>query len=215
MKLYSYFRSSASFRVRIALGLKGLPFEVAPVHLLRNGGEQFASGYRRLNPGALVPTLEDDGVVLQQSLAIIEYLEERHPNPPLLPASAADRARVRAIALTVACEIHPLNNLRTLKYLSETLGVSDAAKSAWYRHWAEDGLATVEAMLEGDPRTGRFCHGEEPTLADCCLVPQIFNAQRFECRLGHVPRVMRVFEACMVLPAFQRAAPMAQPDANA
>ena len=215
MKLYSYFRSSASFRVRIALGLKGLPFEIVPVHLLRSGGEQFKPEYRQLNPAGLVPTLDDDGTVLQQSLAIIEYLDERHPSPPLLPAGAGDRARVRAIALAIACEIHPLNNLRTLKYLTDTLGASEEAKTAWYRHWAEDGLAAVEAMLAGDGRSGRFCHGDEPTLADCCLVPQIFNAQRFECRLGHVPRVMRVFDTCMTLPAFQRATPMAQPDANA
>lgn len=215
MKLYSYFRSSASFRVRIALELKGLPFEYVPVHLVRNGGEQFRPEYRRLNPAGLVPTLDDDGVVLQQSLAIIEYLDERYPTPPLLPASAADRARVRAVALAVACEIHPLNNLRTLKYLTATLGVSEEAKNAWYRHWAEEGLAAVEAMLDGDARTGRFCHGDAPTLADCCLVPQIFNAQRYEARLDHVPHVMRVFDACMALPAFQRAAPSAQPDASA
>ena len=177
MKLYSYFRSSASFRVRIALELKGLSFEYAAVHLLREGGEQFRPEYQRLNAAALVPTLDDDGVIVQQSLAIIEYLDERYPNPPLLPTAAADRAGVRAIALAIACEIHPLNNLRTLKYLSDTLRVSDEAKSAWYRHFVESGLATVEAMVIGNSRGGRFCHGDEPSLADCCLVPQIFNAQ--------------------------------------
>jgi maleylpyruvate isomerase len=215
MKLYSYFRSSASFRVRIALGLKGLPFEYVPVHLLRDGGEQFRPEYRRLNAAALVPTLDDDGLLLLQSLAIIEYLDESHPSPPLLPGTPAERARVRAIALAIACEIHPLNNLRTLKYLTRSLGVGDEAKSLWYRHWVEDGLATVEAMLEDHASAGRFCHGDAPTLADCCLVPQIFNAQRYESRLDHVPRVMRVFDACMTLPAFQHAVPSAQPDASA
>jgi maleylacetoacetate isomerase len=158
--------------------------------------------------------LVDDNQVLVQSLAIIEYLEEQHPTPSLLPGSAADRARIRSLALAIACEIHPLNNLRVLRYLVRTLGVSEEAKNAWYRHWVEEGLAAVEKMLANDSHTGRFCHREAPTLADCCLVPQIFNAKRFDCRLDHVPTAMRVFEDCMALPAFQQAAPEAQPDAE-
>jgi maleylacetoacetate isomerase/maleylpyruvate isomerase len=214
IRLYSYFRSSASFRVRIALNLKGLDYEYVPVHLTRGGGAQFAPEFRKLSPGGLVPALEEDGRSFTQSLAIIEYLEETRPQPPLLPADPAGRARVRALALSIACEIHPLNNLRVLNYLTKTLGVSADARNAWYRHWVETGLATVEAMLATDARTGRYCHGDTPGLADCCLVPQIFNARRFDCRLDHVPTVMCVFDECMKLPAFQRAAPAAQPDAE-
>lgn len=213
IKLYSYFRSSASFRVRIALNLKGLPFETVPVHLLKGGGEQFAPEFKSLNPAALVPVMVDDGGTFSQSLAIIEYLEERYPTPPLLPQGAAARARVRAIALTIACEIHPLNNLRVLGYLSKKLGLSDDEKNAWYRYWVETGLAAVEAQLSDDPRTGAFCHGDVATLADICLVPQIFNAQRFNCELGTVPTVMRIFERCLELPAFADAVPAKQPDA--
>ena len=213
--LYNYFRSSASFRVRIALNLKGLPYEYASVHLVRGGGEQFAPAFRALNPAALVPVLvEDDGTALTQSLAICEYLEETHPEPPLLPGSPQARARVRALALSVACEIHPLNNLRVLGYLTRTLGVSEDGKNAWYRHWVESGLEHLEALLAADDRTGAFCHGDAPTLADVCLVPQIFNAQRFNCRLDHVPTVMRIFHHCMTLEAFAAAAPMRQPDAE-
>jgi maleylacetoacetate isomerase/maleylpyruvate isomerase len=210
MKLYNYFRSSASFRVRIALALKGLDYDYASVHLVKGGGQQFAAEFKAMNPAALVPVLDDDGTVLTQSLAIIEYLDETRPQPPLLPADAAGRARTRAIA----CEIHPLNNLRVLGYLSKTLGVSEEEKSAWYRHWVETGLATVEAMLAGDPRTGSCCHGDMPTLADICLVPQIFNAQRFNARLDHVPTVMRIHEHCLTLPAFARSVPALQPDAE-
>jgi maleylpyruvate isomerase len=214
MKLYNYFRSSASFRVRIALALKGLDYEYVPVHLLREGGQQFASGFTAMNPAALVPVLDDDGVVLTQSLAIIEYLEETRPQPPLLPADPIGRARVRALALAVACEIHPLNNLRVLGYLSKTLGVSEEQRNAWYRHWVETGLATVEATLANDPRTGTCCHGDTPTLADVCLVPQIFNAQRFKARLDHVPAVMRIHQHCLTLPAFAQSVPALQPDAE-
>lgn len=214
MKLYNYFRSSASFRVRIALALKGLDYEYASVHLVKGGGQQFAAEFKAMNPAALVPVLDDDGTVLTQSLAIIEYLDETWPQPPLLPADAAGRARARAIALAIACEIHPLNNLRVLAYLSKTLGVSGEEKNAWYRHWVEAGLATVEAMLAGDSRTGRCCHGDTPTLADICLVPQIFNAQRFEARLDHVPTVMRIHEHCLTLPAFAKSVPALQPDAE-
>jgi maleylacetoacetate isomerase len=214
MKLYNYFRSSASFRVRIALALKGLDYDYVPVHLLKEGGQQFSAGFKAMNPAALVPVLDDDGTVLTQSLAIIEYLDETRPQLPLLPQEAAGRARVRAIALAIACEIHPLNNLRVLGYLSKTLGVSDEQRNAWYRHWVEAGLEAVEAMLAGDSRTGACCHGDSPTLADICLVPQIFNAQRFKARLDHVPTVMRIHEHCLTLPAFAQSAPALQPDAE-
>jgi maleylacetoacetate isomerase/maleylpyruvate isomerase len=214
MKLYSYFRSSASFRVRIALALKGIDYDYAPVHLLQGGGQQFEPEFKAMNPAALVPVLDDDGTVLTQSLAIIEYIEETRPLPPLLPGDAAGRARVRAIALAIACEIHPLNNLRVLGYLNKTLGVAEEQRNAWYRHWVETGLATVEAMLAGDTRTGTCCHGDTPTMADVLLVPQIFNAQRFNCRLDHVPTVMRIHEHCLTLPAFAKSVPALQPDAE-
>ena len=210
MQLYSYFRSSASFRVRIALGLKGLAYEYMPVHLVRR--EQLQAGFAEISPTRLVPVLKDGEAVLTQSMAIIEYLDEMYPQPPLLPADALGRARVRAIAQHIACEIHPLDNLRVLSYLVREMKVSEDDKNRWYRHWVETGLEAVERALAG-PSTGRFCHADAPGLADCVLVPQIFNAQRFECRLDHVPTVMRVFEACMQLPAFDRAQPSACPDA--
>jgi maleylacetoacetate isomerase/maleylpyruvate isomerase len=210
MKLYSYFRSSASFRVRIALALKGLEHDYVPVHLLKN--EQKEEGFVDLSANGLVPALEDDGHRLHQSMAIIEYLDETHPEPPLLPRDAPGRARVRAIAQDIACEIHPLNNLRVLRYLVRTAGLTEDAKNAWMRHWMEDGLAAVERQLAARPST--YCHGDAPTLADCVLVPQIFNAQRFEAKLDHVPNVMRVFANCMALPAFQQAQPGACPDAE-
>ena len=210
MQLYSYFRSSASFRVRIALGLKGLAYEYMPVHLVRR--EQLEAGFGELSPTRLVPVLKDGDAVLTQSMAIIEYLDERYPQPALLPAEALGRARVRAIAQHIACEIHPLDNLRVLSYLVREMKVAEDDKNRWYRHWVETGLEAVERAL-ASPSTGRFCHGDAPGLADCLLVPQIFNAQRFECRLDHVPTVMRVFEACMQLPAFDRAQPSACPDA--
>ncbi len=218
MKLYSYFRSSASYRVRIALNLKGLSYETIPVHLLKNGGEQFTEEYRRLNPAALVPALlddaDDDPMVLTQSLAIIEYLEETCPEPSLLPCDPRDRARVRAIALAIACDIHPLNNLRVLRYLVRKLNVSEDDKNAWYRHWCEQGLAAIEARLANDKHTGVFCHGDIPTLADCCLVPQVANAQRLNCDLSSMPTIMRINTACLLLDAFAKAAPANQPDAE-
>lgn len=214
MKLYTYFRSSAAYRVRIALNLKGLAWEAVPVHLVKDGGQHRKPDYLTLNPAGLVPALEDDGQVLTQSLAIIEYLDETHPEPPLLPADALGRARVRAIAQAIACDIHPINNLRVLQYLKRELGVSDAQKDAWYRHWCELGLAAVEAMLAGDARTGRFCHGEAPGLADCCLVPQVFNARRFGANLDAMPTILRIVEACETLDAFRLAAPGMQPDAE-
>ena len=214
MRLYSYFRSSSILRVRIVLALKGVDYEYSAVHLVKEGGQQFAADFRALNPAALVPVLDDDGAILTQSLAIIEYLDETRPQPPLLPADAAGRARVRALALAVACEIHPLNNLRVLGYLSRTLGITEDQKNAWYRHWVETGLETVEAMLAGDARTGAFCHGDAPTMADVLLVPQIFNAMCFNCRLDHVPTVMLIHRHCMDLPAFAMSVPAEQPDAD-
>ncbi|KAA0178696.1 maleylacetoacetate isomerase [Cupriavidus cauae] len=214
LKLYSYFRSSAAFRVRIALALKGLPFEYVPVHLLKDGGQQLSEQYRALNANALVPTLLDDDHALSQSMAIVEYLDETHPEPALLPGTALDRAYVRALAQSIACEIHPLNNLRVLKYLKHTLGVSEEAKDAWYRHWIEIGFDGLEATLTREGKAGRFCFGDTPTLADICLVPQVFNAQRFQVGLEPYPTIVRIFDACMELPAFQQAAPKAQPDAE-
>jgi len=209
MELYNYFRSSASYRVRIALALKGLAYDYRAVHLAKN--EQFAESYAAVSASRLVPLLRDGEQVLTQSLAIIEYLDETHPEPALLPADPLQRARVRSLALDMACEIHPLNNLRVLRYLVRDLGVGEDAKNAWYRHWVERGLAVVEQQLAAAP--ARYCHGDTPTLADCVLVPQIFNARRFDCNLDHVPTVMRVFDACMALPAFENARPEACPDA--
>jgi len=211
VKLYNYFRSSASFRVRIALGLKGLAYDYVAVNLLHN--EHLGADYASRTPARLVPLLEDGDASVTQSLAIIEYLDELHPQPPLLPGNALARARVRALALDIACEIHPLNNLRVLRYLVRELGVGEDAKNAWYRHWVESGLATVEQQLRDHPATGRFCHGDTPTLADCVLVPQIFNARRVDSRVDHVPTVMRVFDACMRLQAFEAAQPARCPDA--
>ena len=212
MKLYNYFRSSASYRVRIALALKGLAFEYVPVHLVKR--EHLDAGYASVSNARLVPLLEDGAAHVTQSLAIMEYLDETHPTPPLLPADALGRARVRAIAMDIACEIHPLNNLRVLRYLVHDLKLSEDDKNRWYRHWVESGLEAVERQLtQGQAASpSRYCHGDTPTIADCTLVPQIFNAQRFDCRLDHVPTVMRVFEACMAEPAFQRAQPSACPD---
>jgi maleylpyruvate isomerase len=214
MKLYTYFRSSAAYRVRIALNLKGIGYDAAPVHLLRNGGEQLSDAYRAVNPAMLLPALEDDGNVIGQSLAIIEYLEETQPQTPLLPADPASRARVRALALTVAADTHPLGNLRVLKYLTGELKVSDDIKLAWQQHWLRTGLSALEALLAGDPRTGRYSHGDTPTLADCCLVPQVFSAQRFGVDMAPYPTIMRIHAACAELPAFQQAHPAQQPDAE-
>ena len=212
MELYNYFRSSASYRVRIALALKGLDYDYKPVHLTKS--EHLAESYSAVSASRLVPLLRDGDQMLTQSLAIIEYLDETHPEPPLLPKAPAERARVRALALDIACEIHPLNNLRVLRYLVHELKVSEEDKNRWYRHWVESGLEVVERQLAGSPATGRFCHGDSPTLADIVLVPQIFNAQRLDCRLDHVPAVMRVFGHCMALDAFNATQPSACPDAS-
>ena len=219
MKLYTYFRSSAAYRVRIALNLKGLAYQPEFIHLAR--GKHNDAEYGAVNPAKLVPALIDDTSLLTQSLAIMEYLDETHSATPLLPKAPLERARVRALSLLIACEIHPLNNLRVLKYLNGTLKVSEEQKNAWYRHWVEDGLAKLEAML-ADGRsagksaggTGTFCHGDTPGMADCCLVPQVANGKRFDCDFSHVPTVMRIWDACNKLDAFQKAAPQNQPDAE-
>jgi maleylpyruvate isomerase len=211
VKLYTYFRSSAAFRVRIALNLKGLAYESSFVHLAK--GEHRKPEYSGVYPQGLLPTLVDDGNALSQSLAIMEYLDETHPEPALLPKDALGRARVRSLSLLVACEIHPLNNLRVLQYLKRHLGQNEEQINTWYRHWVADGLLKLEADLSR-AGTGKFCHGEHPTMADCCLVPQIFNAKRYNSDLTPFPTVMRVFYACMKLEAFERAQPAQQPDAE-
>jgi maleylpyruvate isomerase len=212
MKLFGYFRSSAAYRVRIALNLKGLDYERAYVHLTRGGGEQFAPEYRALNPQSLVPVLQDGEATLTQSLAIIEYLDEMYPRPPLLPLDALERARIRSLALAIACEIHPLNNLRVLRYLQHTLKVSEEQKTAWYHHWVNTGLEGLETRLARDPATAKFCHGDTPTLADIVLVPQLGNARRFNIDLAPYPTLTRIEASCLALDAFKNAMPEAQPD---
>jgi maleylpyruvate isomerase len=214
MKLHTYFRSSAAYRVRIALNLKGLQADMQPHHLLRGGGEHLQAAYRALNPQAMVPALEDNGMLLTQSLAIIEYLDEQHRKPPLLPPDAAGRARVRSLALAIACDIHPLANLRVLRYLVHTLGVSDDVKNAWSVHWVQEGLAALEAQLSGAKATAQFCHGDTPTVADCCLVPQVFNARRVNVDMAPYPTIVRIDAACCALPAFADAHPSRQADAE-
>lgn len=214
MKLYNYFRSSASYRVRIALNLKGLPYDYEVVHLRRGGGEQHAPAYRALNPQEIIPTLEDNGQALTQSLAIIEYLEERYPKPPLLPHDPTDRAKVRSMALAVACEIHPLQNLRILNYIKDVLHHSEEEVNAWSRHWVTSGLAALEQMVQAVPNRGNFCFGTTPSLADLCLVPQLVNARRFGCDLSACPTLVHIDATCRALPAFANAAPENQPDAE-
>lgn len=215
MKLHTYWRSSAAYRLRIALALKGLAHESIPVHLVRGGGEQLGEAFAALNPQRLVPALElDTGAVLTQSLAIVEYLDEVHPEPPLLPGDALGRARVRALAQAVACEIHPVNNLRVLRYLTGPLGLDASSRDTWYRHWVTLGFDALERSLAEDGRTGTFCHGETPTLADLCLVPQVYNARRFEVLLEPYPTIARIDAACRALEAFAVAAPEAQADAT-
>lgn len=211
MKLYTYFRSSAAFRVRIALIHKGIAYEPALVNLAKS--EHHEAAYRGVNPQGLLPAVEDGGKRLIQSLAIMEYLEERYPEPPLLPKDPFDRAYVRALAGIVACEIHPLNNPRTLKHVRKTYGVDEAGMSAWYRHWIAEGFEMLERFLNTEARSGPYCLGSTVTMADCCLVPQVFNAKRYECDLAPYPTAMRVFDACMQLPAFDAAQPSKQPEA--
>lgn len=212
MKLYNYHRSSASFRVRIALQLKGLRYDYIAVHLAK--GDHKKQAYASVSADMMVPLLETDGARLSQSMAIIEYLDDTHPAPPLLPADALGRAKVRALAQSIACDIHPLNNLRVLKYLVRELRADEEAKNTWYRHWCREGLEAFERQLNSLPPSN-YCYGDTPTLADCCLVPQIFNAKRFEVNLGGLSRTMAVFESCMALPAFQKAQPSACPDSEA
>ena len=214
MKLYNYFRSSASFRVRIALALKGLVYDYLAVHLAR--GDHKLPAYAGLSADGLVPMLErDDGARLSQSMAIIEYLDETHPAPPLLPADAAGRARVRSLAQLLACDVHPLGNLRVLQYLGNELHVDESVRGTWSRHWIGEGFRALEAMLAGNPATGRFCHGDRPTLADACLVPQHYNALRWKLPMEEFPAIGRIVAACQELDAFKRAVPEAQPDAPA
>ena len=212
MKLYGYFRSSAAYRVRIALALKKLPYETLALDL--RAGAQREPAYRALNPQGLVPALVDGERALAQSLAILEYLEETRPAPPLLPSGAVARARVRQLAALVACDIHPLNNLRVLEYLERELGAAQPQRERWIRHWIETGFAAFETLLAGAPETGRFCHGDEPTLADVCLVPQVYNARRFGCALDAFPTLVAIDARCRELPEFATAAPERQPDAR-
>jgi maleylacetoacetate isomerase len=213
MKLYDYFRSSAAYRVRIALNLKGVAPERLFVHLRK--GAQRADDYLAVNPQGLVPALRtDDGDVLTQSLAILEWLDETHPSPPLLPKGPADRARVRSIALAIACDIHPLDNLRVLNYLTGTLGATDAQRAGWYKYWIDVGFEALETRLARERATGRFCHGDTPTIADVCLVPQMANARRVDFDFGPYPTLLRIEAACLALAAFAEAAPARQPDAE-
>ena len=213
LKLYNYFRSSASYRVRIALALKGLEYDYMPVSLLKN--EQFAESYAAVSASRLVPLLQDGDALITQSLAIIEYLDETHPEPPLLPRDAAGRARVRALAAIVACDVHPLNNLRVLRYLHGPLGHDEKAIEDWYNHWISSGFAAFERLLANDPRTGAFCHGETPGLADIALVPQVYNAHRYPLDLTVYPTIMRIYQNCKALDAFAAADPDRQPDREA
>ncbi|KAA3599630.1 maleylacetoacetate isomerase [Stenotrophomonas pavanii] len=211
--LYTYWRSSAAYRVRIGLELKGLAWEARPVHLVRDGGEQHRDAYRALNPQQQVPTLLHEGHVLTQSLAILEYLDERFPQVPLLPADAAGRARVRALAQLVACDIHPINNLRVMQYQERSLQLPADARTQWTLHWIAEGFAAMEALLANSRDTGAFCHGDRPGLADICLLPQLYNAHRFGLDLAPYPTLRRIEAACQALDAFDRARPEHQLDA--
>lgn len=211
--LHSYWRSSAAYRVRIGLNLKGLPYEIAPVHLVRDGGEQHKPDYAEINPQQLVPVLQHGHRMLRQSMAILEYLDEMWPEPPLLPVTARDRARVRALAQLVACEIHPLNNLRVLQYFERDWGVPQPERDVWVRHWIVEGFNAFEALLQHNPSTGAYCEGHAPTIADCCLIPQVYNARRFGVDMTPYPTIARIEQECLALPAFDAARPERQPDA--
>lgn len=214
MELYTYFRSTAAYRVRIALNMKRLEADHRYVHLVRDGGEQHSTSYRRLNPQGRVPTLVVGGMPISQSQAIIEYLEEVHPNPSLLPEDLKDRAWIRSIAGLIACDIHPLNNLSVLQYLQQELGVDDEAKMKWYRHWVEQGFGALEEMLVNDARVGDFCYGSKVTMADIFIVAQVYNAERFECDMSRYPVISEINANCLKLDEFRRAAPEEQPDAG-
>lgn len=212
--LYGYWRSSASYRVRMALNLKGIAYEGRYVHLVRDGGQHLTPDYRAINPQGQVPTLVHGNRTLIQSMAILEYLEEVAPTPPLLPGDPDGRARVRGLCNVIACDTHPLNNLAVLKYLVGTLGVDEDAKTAWYRHWVARGLDAFERLLTGSDDTGRYCHGDTPTLADCCLLPQVYNARRFNCDESNWPEIVRICAELEAIPAVRDAAPENQPDAD-
>ena len=212
MELYTYFRSSAAYRVRIALNLKGLKTDKRYVHLVKDGGEQHKAEYRAVNPQGFVPALMDQGHTLTQSLAIVEYLDETHPQPSLLPKDPLGRARVRALALLVACDIHPLNNSRVLKYLEMELKLDEAARKRWMQRWIVEGFTALEKLLVGNPDTGKCCHGDAPGLADICLVPQVFNAKRFDTDMSAFPTLRRINAYCLTLNAFVDAAPEKQAD---
>jgi maleylacetoacetate isomerase len=213
IKLYSYWRSSAAYRARIALNLKGLAYELVPVNLARDGGEHHRTEFHSVNPQELVPVLIDGGRVIRQSLAIVEYLDEVYDGPRLLPVGARERARARALALLVACDIHPLNNLRVLNYLEREFATPQVERERWVRHWIEEGLRPLEELLASNPSTGAFCEGDTPTMADICLVPQLYNARRFSVDLTPYPTIRRIGEHCSTLQAFDTARPEAQPDA--
>lgn len=212
MKLHGYFRSSASYRVRIALNLKGLGYDQASIHLRR--GIQFSPEFRKLNPAQLVPVLEDGPNVLRQSLAIMEYLEETHPNPPLLPRDPVGRARVRALAQDIACDIHPIDNTRVMAYLEKNLGLDQQKRDVWYGHWIALGFRAIEASLSASKQTGKFCHGDTPSMADICLVPQIANGARVKLDMSPYPTINRIHAECQRHPAFIKALPQNQPDAE-
>ena len=214
MKLYTFFRSSASYRVRIALNMKGLSYEQSPIHLRRGGGEQLTAAYKAINPQALVPAFEDNDKILTQSLAIIEYLDETHPNPPLLPKDPADKALVRSMAMVIACEVHPIQNLRVLNYVKKEYNQTDEQVNRWAQHWIDLGLAALEQMILAQPKRGKFCLGDMPTLADICLIPQLGNARRYGCDVSRYPSILSIEKACMAISAFANAAPEKQPDAE-
>jgi len=214
MKLYTFFRSSASYRVRIALNLKGIEYEQTPIHLRRGGGEQLQRAYKAVNPQALVPALEDNGRNLTQSLAIIEYLDEKYPEPPLLPKDPAHKALVRAMALVIACEVHPIQNLRVLNYIKSAYNQTDEQVNRWSQHWINLGLTALEQMIVAQPKRGQFCFGDRPTLADICVVPQLGNARRYGCDLSQYPAILGIEKTCTALAAFANAAPEKQPDAE-
>ena len=212
-KLYTYWRSTAAYRVRIALNLKGVEYTSLPVHLARDGGEQHKPEFREINPQGLVPVLSENGTEISQSLAIIGYLDETRPEPPLLPPTPAERARVRSLATMIACDIHPICNLRVLQYLGRELGIDDDQRNGWIHHWIAEGFRAIESRLSTDESTGTFCHGERPGLADICLIPQVYNADRFECDMNPYPTIRRIQTACLELDEFQAAAPENQIDA--